>query len=366
MSEAPRVDWRFATICAAVAAALFGTQGWLNAPESNPITYGFAMGRAVVAWGIWLALSPYIFRAGQTNPLGTDARLRWIWRHLWLAMGFAIVHSFLQTLIRDIVGIPAPGDFVDGFLGILVSNFAGDVLRYTLISLAYQAFAYHWQVRQRDRAAARLELDLAEAKLAALEGRLRPHFLFNTLNAIAALIRDDPASAEAMIGQLSDLLRASLKADPIREVTVTDELTLVAAYLAIEETRFQGRLTSLLEATETARYAYVPHLILQPLVENAVRHGISPRESGGSIWVRADQVGDRLVITVEDDGVGMGNAPPSLAGGGVGLGGVRSRLIHLYGREQTLDVRARLGSGTIVRIELPYRGADEPVVELRA
>jgi len=162
-----------------------------------------------------------------------------------------------------------------------------------------------------------------------------------------------------MIGQLSDLLRASLKADPLREVALSDELKLVEQYLAIQQTRFQDRLRATLSASDAAQRAYLPYLILQPLVENAVRHGISPRESGGQLWLDANQVDDRLVITIEDDGVGMGNAPPELAGSGVGLGGVKSRLQHLYGPDHRLDVEARRPSGTRVRIEIPYHAAPE-------
>jgi LytS/YehU family sensor histidine kinase len=255
-------------------------------------------------------------------------------------------------------------NIVDAIFTSLVLGLGANYLRYTLIAVAYQAVVYHRTVRERDAQAARLQVDLAEAKLATLEGRLRPHFLFNTLNAIAALIRDDPAAAEQMIGQLSDLLRASLKADPIREVALSDEITLVEQYLAIQQARFQGRLRTTLCASDAARRAYVPYLILQPLVENAVRHGIAPRESGGQLWIDANRIDERLVITIEDDGVGMGNAPPELAGNGVGLGGVKSRLEHLYGVDHRLDVEARRPSGTRVRIEIPYRAAFEPAEEV--
>jgi LytS/YehU family sensor histidine kinase len=353
---APRVDWRFATICAVLLGFLFGTQVWLNSLSPiRPVTWTLAVERSLIAWTGWLILAPLIFRAGQSNPLGTDSRFRWIRKHLFLAVGFAAAHSVLQTLIREMLAIPAGENVAEAFINIFFSNVAGDILRYSLISLSYQAYAYHWQVRQRDREAARLELDLSEAKLATLEGRLRPHFLFNTLNAIAALIREDPSAAERMVGQLSDLLRASLKADPTREVTLADELQLVEQYLAIEQARFQDRLSSSLDASTAARVASVPHLILQPLVENAVRHGIAPRERGGAIRVSADQEGDRLVIIVEDDGVGMGNAPPGLAGSGLGLGGVRSRLTHLYGTAQRVDISAVEPSGTRIRLEIPYR-----------
>jgi two-component system, LytTR family, sensor kinase len=364
--DAPRVDWRFATLCAILLGLLFATQAWINAPDGTPITYSFALIRATAAWGAWLALVPLIVRAGRTNPLGADSRARWVLRHIWLATAFAAAHSLLMVIFRAMLGIPVGGGLIAAFLMVLFTNFAGDVLRYSLISVAYQAWAYHRAVRERDAQAARLKVDLAEAKLATLEGRLRPHFLFNTLNAVAALIREDPSAAEVMVGQLSDLLRASLKADPMRQVTLDDELVLVEQYLSIEHARFQDRLEATIRATPAARSAFVPHLILQPLVENAVRHGIAPRETGGRMWVHADQIGDRLIITIEDDGVGLGNSPSAQAGSGVGLGGVRARLEHLYGREQKLDVETRRPSGTTVRIELPYRSAEVLVVEQHA
>jgi LytS/YehU family sensor histidine kinase len=119
--------------------------------------------------------------------------------------------------------------------------------------------------------------------------------------------------------------------------------------------RFEDRLTVSLQATDAARRAYVPQLILQPLVENAVRHGIGPRESGGTVWIHADQPNGRLRISVEDDGVGMGNAPPAYAGNGLGLGGVKSRLAHLYGVNQRVEVAPRTPAGTRVTIDIPYR-----------
>jgi LytS/YehU family sensor histidine kinase len=220
--------------------------------------------------------------------------------------------------------------------------------------------AYHRAVREQDLRAARLEVDLAEAKLASLEGRLRPHFLFNTLNTIGALIREDPGAAEVMLGQLSELLRASLRSDPTREVRLADELSLVEHYLSIQRVRFQERLRVSLDATESARQALVPQLLLQPLVENAVRHGIAPRESGGSVAVHADEANGRLRVIVEDDGVGMGNAPPAQSGSGLGLGGVQSRLAHLYGTDHRLDITPCSPSGTRITIEIPYRTASVP------
>src|SRR4051812_20165175 len=128
MNEAPRVNWRVPTACAAILAALFGVQAYINAPESNPITLSFAMTRAVGAWTAWLLLAPLIDRAGRSNPLGTDSWLRWIWKHFWLATGFAAVHSVMVAVFRQLLLIPAGDDIVDAIFTILIVNFASDVL----------------------------------------------------------------------------------------------------------------------------------------------------------------------------------------------------------------------------------------------
>ena len=362
MADAPRVDWRFAALCAAILDVLFTIQLWVS---QSDLSLGLAFARQTVTWAVWLGLAPFVVRSARKHPLSeAPSRGRWLMQQLLIGGAFSVVHSVIAASLRIALGVAYAKNILEAIITSLVLGAGANYLRYALIAVSYHAIVYHRTVRERDAQAARLRVDLAEAKLATLEGRLRPHFLFNTLNAIAALIRDDPAAAEQMIGQLSDLLRASLKADPLREVTLADELTLVEQYLAIQQTRFQGRLRATLYASDAARRGYVPHLILQPLVENAVRHGIAPRESGGQLWIDANRIDERLVITIEDDGVGMGNAPPGLAGSGVGLGGVKSRLEHLYGADQRLDVEARRPSGTRVRIEIPYRAALEPAEEV--
>jgi len=358
MADAPRVDWRFVAICAAILDLLFTIQLW--ATQFPNLSFELALARQTVTWVVWLVLAPFVISSARKHPFSeTESRGRWLVRQFLTGGAFSIVHSIAAASLRTALGVASANNIVDAILTSLVLGLGANYLRYALIAMSYHAVVYHRTVRERDAQAARLRVDLAEAKLATLEGRLRPHFLFNTLNAIAALIREDPAAAEQMIGQLSDLLRASLKADPLREVTLSEELRLVDQYLAIQQARFQDRLSATVFASEAAQRAFVPYLILQPLVENAVRHGIAPRESGGQLWIDANQIGDRLVVTIEDDGVGMGNAPPELAGTGVGLGGVKSRLEHLYASDQRLDVEARRPTGTRVRIEIPYRAALE-------
>jgi LytS/YehU family sensor histidine kinase len=236
------------------------------------------------------------------------------------------------------------------------AGFAANAMRYGAILAVYQAVVYHAAVRERDQRAAQLEVDLARAKLAHVEACLRPHFLFNTLNAITALVREDPKLAEKSIGDLSDLLRASLAADASREVRFDDELAFTRKYLDLERVRFQERLQVRIEASDEARRALVPHLLLQPLVENAVRHGLAPLESGGTVAVTAARQNDQLRVTVTDDGVGMTETTPPDTHG-IGLRGLRARLLQLYGDRHRLDLRRAGARGTIVDIELPYRVA---------
>ena len=355
MQDAPRVNWRLATTILAILILLFGIQTWAQA---NGPSFAVALGRQSVVWLVWLALVPFVVAMARRYPFVGAPRKRWLFRQFLLASVFAAVHSFAVAAIRHLLGIALIDSVLDGTINLIVAQPGRNYLTYAFIAVSYQAVAYHRAVRERDLRATRLELDLAESKLANLEGRLRPHFLFNTLNSIAALIREDPAAAEAMVGQLSNLLRASLRTDPKREVRLDEELRLVEQYLAIQSVRFQDRLSVSIDADEEARSGQVPHLILQPLVENAVRHGIAPRESGGTIWVYAERAGDRLRMIVEDDGVGIGNGSAALAGSGLGLESVRSRLSHLYGTEQQVDVSARRPSGTRVAIDIPFR-ADE-------
>jgi len=353
-SAPPRVNWRIAITCTVVLTIVFAIQQWLGGNAN--ISFPTAVQRQSVIWFTWLALLPAVTAAARRYPIVGAPRKRWLFRQLGLALVFSALHSLLVSSIRHMLGINLYG-FIEGAMNLFFSQPGRNFLTYAFIATAYHAVAYHKAVRERDVRAVRLEVDLAEAKLASLENRLRPHFLFNTLNAIASLIRDDPSAAEAMLGQLSDLLRASLRADPGADVRLDEELHLVEQYLAIQRVRFQDRLNVGLRATDEARQALVPQLILQPIVENAVRHGIAPRESGGSVWVLAERPDGRLRLVVEDDGVGMSDVPSANAGEGIGLGGLRSRLAHLYGGDHRVEVAPRLPSGTRVTIEIPYRTA---------
>src|SRR4051812_28137899 len=259
-SPPPKVNWRIAVTCTVVLTILFAIQQWLGGNADVSLLVAFE--RQSVIWFTWLALLPAVIAAARRYPVVGARRKRWLFRQLGLALVFSALHSLLVSSIRHLLGINLVGGVVEGALTLFFAQPGRNFLTYAFIATAYHAVEYHKAVRDRDLLAVRLEVDLAEAKLASLESRLRPHFLFNTLNTIASLIRDDPGGAETMLGQLSELLRASLRSDPGAEIRLDEELRLVEQYLAIQRVRFNDRLTVGLRATDQARRALVPQLIL--------------------------------------------------------------------------------------------------------
>lgn len=355
MKTARSIDWRIAVGCAVALTVLFGIQQSAGpAGGRRDLTLQTSLGLQAVTWGSWLLLLPAVAWAARRQPLEGRPSARWWFWTVASGLLFVTTQIVLAAVGRWALGIAAASD-----LGTIVTNgftagFASNCLRYSAILLAIQAVAYHDAVRARDQRAARLEADLARAQLTNVEACLRPHFLFNTLNSVSALIVEDPKQAERTLAELGDLLRASLSADASRQVSLGEELAFTEKYLDIERVRFQDRLRVSIDAPAEARQALVPHLILQPLVENAIRHGIAPLESGGRVTVAAAQENGRLRLLVRDDGVGPGMMAAT-AGTGIGLVGVRARLTQLYGDGFSVDLSPSPPRGTVVCIDIPYR-----------
>jgi two-component sensor histidine kinase len=347
----PRIHWGLVIGVVLALTLLFGVQTYLN--QEN-LTFGGALARQLIVWGAWVPLLPFIIaaarkwrRVGRLSPgiVITQAII---------GLCIAMLSSSLAGVLRWAVGLSAYQQLSMVLASSVIGNIGSSILRYWMIAAAYHAIAYSHELRERDLRQARLEASLAQAKLEALQGKLHPHFLFNTLNSIGALIRDQPAAAEQMLGNLSDLLRASLNAEPSREVTLGRELELVRQYVSIQQMRFQDRLSVHVEAAPDALDAYVPHLILQPLVENAIRHGIAPRDAAGTVRIGASRSGDRLRLIVEDDGLGLAKDGRSQEGTGIGLGGTRARLQQLYAGRATFDLQPRVPTGAIATLDLPF------------
>jgi LytS/YehU family sensor histidine kinase len=219
-----------------------------------------------------------------------------------------------------------------------------------------------WEARENERRAARLMLEksqlqtsLRQAELDALRMRLHPHFLFNSLQNISVLTQHDPHTASRMLTRLGDLLRASLRHDGKPETTLQAEAALADAYLAVEQMRFGGRLSSRVDLDPGTERALVPSFLLQPLVENAIRHGLDGVRDRGLIAIRSCLEDHSLVVTVTDNGVGPPSESLSELGVGIGLGATCERLARMYPGQHTFSMRAAPGGGTEVRITLPLR-----------
>jgi sensor histidine kinase YesM len=224
-------------------------------------------------------------------------------------------------------------------------------------SLAGLAHAFHFygRYRERERRALFLESSLAKARLNTLQAQLQPHFLFNTLNAIATLLRRDPAAAEQTLMSLSDLLRLALSQSDRQEISLREEMNFLERYMEIQQTRFGERLRFEQQIDYSTLNCLVPTLLLQPLVENAIRHGLEPSSNPGTIRVTANRQEGALVITVEDDGVGLRSA--TNVADGIGLTNLRARLETLYEVQQELKITGGSERGVTVRIKIPYHEA---------
>jgi sensor histidine kinase YesM len=249
------------------------------------------------------------------------------------------------------------GDSLDTWLHdaqeMLFLNFDWEMMTYWTIVGVGTALQYLHDARQKELNTAQLETRLVEAQLHTLQRQMQPHFLFNTLNTISALMHRDVDAADAMIARLSDLLRMSLQRVGVQEVPLKEELDFLSKYLEIEQTRFRDRLTVVFDVQADTLHALVPNLLLQPLVENAIKHGIGPRPTPGQITVRTRCNGAMLELDVQDNGVGLSAARLTDFNRGVGLSNTRSRLDHLYGSLHRFEFRQPAEGGLLVCIAIP-------------
>lgn len=341
--------WLIPAALAGVETAVF----WRMRGLDNPLWRAFA-GQAP-GWLSWAVLTPLILRAAQRLPLRRGALARNVALHLLLALlcgiGYAAAAAASSLWISPMAATARASELLVAWY---LSGLPLMVLSYFAVIGAGSWLHWFARTRQQELAAARLGTQLAEARLAALRTQLHPHFLFNSLNALSVLVRgNDNAAAERMLELLGELLRDSLRMDTRAEVRLGEELDFVRRYLEIERVRFPDRLRIRYDAPAALEDAVVPALLLQPLVENALRHGIGRSAEAGLIQVEARAIGDTLRITVADDGPG----PPSGAtdAAGVGLSSVRARLAALHGAAASLELRPRAGGGAECIVELPLR-----------
>jgi len=316
---------------------------------------------AGVDWLLYAVLTPAVFRMSRRFPLQREGLAGRIALHIACALGLCMAWATLGQFLRLAI-FPPQADltamkFWRALEGWIFTTLPfGTGVYFALLGIEH-ALAYMAQARERESQAVRLTAQLAEARLGALRMQLNPHFLFNSLNAITVLVRDqNTAAASRMLELLSDVLRQVLHAEGSHETPLSTELDFLERYLAIEQVRFSDRLRPRIEVDPAIRRAAVPQFILQPLVENALRHGIARRADAGLVEVAAYRTADTLVLTVRDDGPGL--APSGATAIGVGLANTRARLEALYGERAGLEIANAPGGGAVVTIRLPYHEAE--------
>jgi two-component sensor histidine kinase len=335
----------------------FASQFYISSAKAGlDVTWRQAVNYALGDWYVFALLSvPVIHLARRFRFEGGN------WgRSFAVHAAGGVVFSAAYMVLRAWVGQwQSQAPFQDVFRPLLVKTWHFNLLIYWGIVVVSHAFAYYRKYRERELRASELEKRLAQAKLQALQMQLNPHFLFNTLHSISSLMHKDVEAADKMIARLSDLLRAALAGADTQEVSLQRELELLRLYLSIEQIRFGSRLTVKMNIAPDTLEAQVPNLVLQPLVENAIRHGIEPRARPGCIELRAERQDDRLSLVVSDDGAGVG------ANGtikeGVGLSNTRSRLRELYGPAHRVELVPGQEGGVRSEMNIPFREVrDQP------
>ena len=342
----------------------------------------------IIYWGSWTLAGLYmasLYLMSVPAEVQTESVFRALGFYLALNYGWGVVSLGTLALVYRFPlhhgnrlrawGIHAVGSVIITCFGVAIMaalvpyyyespfSFMIQFWRFTKWYFHYCFLIYYWGLvgllegiaifrRNKDRqlVASQLEAKLSRAQLHSLNMQLNPHFLFNTLNAVSALMHTDPSTADRMLLKLSDLLRRNLEQPIEQETSLEQEIAFLEGYLEIEQLRFGDRLKVHVEVPEPLLDAKVPTFVLQPLVENAIKHGLSDRATGGTIHIRARQDGQRLFLEVEDDGRGISSLQ---SGTGIGTRNTRSRLEQLYGDEQSFDLKFPLAGGALAQISLP-------------
>jgi signal transduction histidine kinase len=342
--------------------------GLLNVSQSyfllttlgRPFNIWMSLVFGLTDWYIWAALAPIVVYVGRCFPLG---QRRWA-VHVPLHMMFSVVCAFVTTLLfyPVFVYMSPPVELPEPFWKRLEISFMREIHLYLWVYWAIlgvgHAIDYYRRYRERELSTAQLAARLAEAQLQVLKMQLDPHFLFNTLHAVTTLVHKSPESAEVMLTRLSDMLRMSLETSQTHEVPLRDELRLLEPYLEIQRVRFGSRLSVEIKIDPSAANGLVPNLILQPLVENAIRHGIEPQLGAGWVRIEAMRDGKFMAIHVSDNGPGFPDGSDSVREG-VGISNTMARLRYLYGEDYQFAISNGAGHGAVITLVIPWHTIDD-------
>ena len=336
-------------------AVLFSGPQMIQAVRQNRSVDGWnsVLGELIFSY-IWLALTPFAIWLSRSFRIEGGQRFKSLTIHFLASLVFLLI----DVLFFAVVSIPFGwyshlNPFWNRYFLLILNFTPSNVMFYWGIVIIEHALDYYRKLQERELRASQLEAQLAQSQLQVLKMQLHPHFLFNTLNAISALIRESPDEADEMVSRLGDLLRMTLETAGLQEVPFKKELEFLKHYLDIEQTRFQDRLKVEMVIESDTLDGLVPSMILQPLVENSVRHGVAPRPEGGCIKIKAWRDDLLLRLEVQDDGPGLcGDTPLKER---VGLTNTRARVTNLYGDEHGLRMRNAADGGLVVSLSIPFR-----------
>jgi signal transduction histidine kinase len=348
-------QWAIIIICWTLFGLFFASQGYLNQAHFNQ---KIEWTRTLAVWLMcaysWASVTPFILWLARRFPLERNRWLRSLAIQLAAGAFFSLFALVIFIFLREIIlADDARPSLIASLRSLAMAEFHAGLLIYFSIAGIDWALDYYRRYRDREIRASQLETRLIQSQLDALKMQLHPHFLFNTLNSISVLMRRDVEAADRMLVGLSNLLRVTLASNTAHEIPLRQELDFLEKYLEVEQTRFRDRLTVRMRIEPEAIEAMVPHLIFQPLVENAIRHGIRDRESGGLVEIRAERREDKVYLEVRDDGPGIEETFSE----GVGLSNTRARLEYLYGADGKLELRNNREGGLVASAQIPFRAS---------
>ena len=372
MKKRRRLIWALAIIGWVLVGLTFGINDYLFSEVyfrfyKEPLSLASIIWWELVYWPVWAAMSPLIFQIARRFPVDREDRYRNLAVNIFAGPVITVIHRTIYLFIAWLIYIASkePLDSIfDLYHHLIFFNLPTGFMSYGVILLVSHVILYYQRFREEEVKASRLKAELAEAQLQitraqleSLKMQLHPHFLFNTLNSISALLDEDVEAADEMLARLGDFLRLTLENSGAQTVALRDELEFLRRYLEIEQVRYQDRLRVEMNVEPETLDAGVPNMILQPIIENAIRHGISQRLTSGRIEVRAAREGDRLRLDVQDNGPGPGENGSAKAG--VGLANTRARLNQSYGATHSFAIREAPEGGTVVTLQIPYTRSGE-------
>jgi sensor histidine kinase YesM len=359
-----KINWRKAAILSVgwtLVSIIFAGISYAAAIGENNKEFGFvsALRLNLIQFYVWAILAPFVFRFSRRFPIELrPLNIRNLVLYFPALISFAGIHQLLHLAVlwsitpRWRQKYPA---LMDCYRAYFAFGFYIDLIIALLIVIAVHALLYYQNFRASELAQSSLKAQLAQAQLRALKMQLHPHFLFNTLHSISSLVLEDPPKANSMIARLGDFLRLTVENSEQQLVTLKEETEFLRCYLDIEQVRFGDRLTVAFELEPQTLSAQVPHLILQPVVENAIQHAIAPRATRGHINIEAKRMDSLLCVAVSDDGPGISSKAVSPAKKCVGLTNVRTRLQQIYGSDFRFELINGGNGGLTAAMEIPFQ-----------